>query len=301
MPELDLVGVVTAPDRPKGRKATITPTPVAARAEALGLPILKPERIRDPEVLGALTALRPDLGILADYGRIVPQAILDLPPLGILNVHPSLLPRHRGATPIPAAIAEGDPFAGVSVIRMDDGIDTGPIVSQESWMLAGTETAPELEATAATRGADLLRRTIPSWLAGDAALFDQHDAPATMTRPFRREDARLDPTRSAVELERQVRANVPWPGTFVETTLGRLGVIVAFVADAQPGDVAGTFVRQDGPAGMPLPLPDTLPALATSDGRLVLAVVQLAGRRSATGPDFLRGHPGIIGSAVTGR
>jgi methionyl-tRNA formyltransferase len=284
MPELRIVGVVTAPDRPKGRSGTPAPTAVAVRAAALGLPILRPERVRTPEATETIARLEPDLGILADYGRIVPVGILEQPPHGILNVHPSLLPRHRGATPIPATIAAGDDSAGVSIIRMDDGIDTGPIVAQDAWELDGRERAPGLETAAARHGADLLARTIPAWLAGAIQAVPQDEASATSTRPFRREDGRLDPARTAVELERQVRANEPWPGTFLETADGRLAIIGASIGppDGAPGTIT--------PRG-----------LATADGVLRFDRVQPAGGKPMSWEAYLRGRPGIVGSAVTGR
>lgn len=285
--EIRLVGVVTAPDRPSGRRAELTPTPVARRALQLDVPILQPERIRAQDAIDAIAALKPDLGVLADYGQIIPQALLDIPPHGILNVHPSLLPRHRGATPIQATIAAGDLRAGVTVMLMDQGLDTGPIVSQEGWMLEGTERAPDLEAEAARRGADLLLRSLKPWLTGETRLVDQATAPVSLTRPFRREDARLDWSRRAVELERQVRANVPWPGAFIDTEHGRLGIIGAKAAESEPGDVPGHIVRHGDRA-----------ALVTADGRLVLEAVQLAGRRAMGGGDFLRGRPSIIGTTV---
>lgn len=291
-PEINLVGVVTAPDRPSGRKAELTPTPVARRARELSLPIFQPTRIRSSEAIEAIAELQPKLGILADYGQIVPRELLEIPRHGILNVHPSMLPLHRGATPIQATIAAGDPAAGVTVMLMDEGLDTGPIVSQEGWMLEGTERAPELAAEAGRRGADLLGRTLKDFLSGKASLVDQASMAGSLTRRFRREDALLDWSRPAAELERQVRANLPWPGSFVETVVGRLGIIGATTAEALPGDVPGHIVRHRGAHW------NDRPALVTSDGRLVLESVQLAGRRAMEGQDFLRGHPGIVGSAV---
>jgi methionyl-tRNA formyltransferase len=286
-PRLDVIAVVTAPDRPAGRGRALAHTPVATRAAALRLPLLQPARIRNPEAIAELAALQPDLGVLADYGQIVPRAVLELPPDGILNVHPSLLPRHRGATPIAASIAEGDERAGVTIIRMDDGIDTGPIVARQSWPLTGTERAPALEAEAARRGAELLIRTIEPWLAGTTPAIAQTAAGATVTRPFRREDGRLDPSRPAATLERLVRALDPWPGTFLETPAGRLAVREASVAPSEPGDRPGTLVRHG----------DRL-ALATADGRLVLDEVQLAGRRAVGGEEFLRGQARLVGAHV---
>jgi methionyl-tRNA formyltransferase len=284
---LELVAVVTAPDRPAGRGKLLRPTPVALRAQATWVPLLKPTRLREPEATAEIAELRPDLGVLADYGQIVPRAILDLPAKGILNVHPSLLPRHRGATPVAATIAAGDERAGVTIIRMDDGIDTGPIVARQSWPLAGTVRAPDLESDAAREGAGLLIRTLDAWLGGTAPEIPQTAAGATLTRTFRRDDGRLDPARPAIELERQVRALDPWPGTFFETSAGRLSVHGVSLADAAPDDEPGMLVQHG----------DRL-ALTTSGGRLVLDRVQLAGRRALAGDEFLRGQPALVGSSV---
>lgn len=286
-PRIELVAVVSAPDRPAGRDRMLTPTPVALRARALGLPLLQPAHVRAAETVAGIAALAPELGVLADYGQIIPRALLDLPERGILNVHPSLLPRHRGATPIAATIAEGDERAGVTVIRMDDGIDTGPIVVRQSWPLSGTERAPELEDQAAREGAALLTRALEAWLAGTAAAIPQTPAGATVTRPFRREDGRLDPSRAAAELERQVRAQAPWPGSFLETPAGRVAVLAASTAPSEGNDAPGVLV----------PHGDRL-ALTTSDGRLVLDELQLAGKRALAGDEFLRGQPRLAGTSV---
>ena len=288
-PEVDVVGVVSAPDRPSGRGHSPSATPVAARAGELGLTLLRPERIRDPATISAIADLRPDLGILADYGRIVPQAILDLPSRGILNVHPSLLPRHRGAAPIPATILAGDPTTGVTLIRMDAGLDTGPIVAVEDWRLDGTETAPELEARAARVGARLVTHSLGGWLAGSLPARPQDDAAATMTRPLRREDGRLDPLRTAAELARQVRAFQPWPGSHLDTGLGRLTVWHATASARDVEAEPGRLVQHDGHL-----------ALTTIDGRLVLDEVQPAGGRRMAGEAYLRGRGRTLVGSPTG-
>jgi methionyl-tRNA formyltransferase len=284
---LDLVGVVTAPDRPAGRDRAMTRTPVAQRARELGLPLLQPARVRAPEAIAELAALAPALGVLADYGQIAPRAVLDLPAMGILNVHPSLLPRHRGAAPIQATIASGDELAGVSIFRMDEGVDTGPILAAASWSLDGTERAPTLEADAARRAADLLVRSLDAYLDGTATLVAQDEGSATVTRPFRREDARVDPARPAVELERRIRANEPWPGTFIETAAGRVLIHAASVAPSMPGERPGMLIEHDGRI-----------ALTTRRGRLVLERAQLAGRRTMPGDELLRGQRRLIGTSV---
>ena len=286
-PSVDVVGVVSAPDRPRGRLGDLTAVPVAGRARTLGLRLLQPARVRTPESVAEIGQLRPDLGVLADYGQIIPPALLAIPAHGILNVHPSALPRHRGASPIAATIAAGDPTAAVTLIRMDAGLDTGPIVASVSWPLAGDETAPELEAEAARRGADLLIATLDDWLAGRRPPRPQAAEGVSLTRPLTREDGRLDPTRGAAALERQVRAYQPWPGTFVETGEGRLLVHAAVVAPAEPSDQPGRLEADS----------DGL-ALTTADGRLRLVDVQLAGRRRTDAPSLRRGAPRLAGHPI---
>jgi methionyl-tRNA formyltransferase len=287
-PEVTLVVVVTAMPRPSGRSAIVTPTPVGERAATLGLPILAPARLREPAVVADLAAIRPEVGILADYGKLLPEAILDLPAGGILNLHPSLLPRHRGATPIPAAILAGDAATGVTLFRMDAGMDTGPVVASASMPLAADVDAPSLEAQLAAVAAALLRRTLGAWLRGTLPAVAQSDQGMTVTRPFRREDGRLDATRPATALERQVRALRPWPGTFVEGPNGRIAILRAAVAPSLEADRPGRLVV-DGASGL---------ALATADGRLQLLEVQPAGGRPMDGGALLRGHPGLAGTRV---
>jgi methionyl-tRNA formyltransferase len=273
-PAVELVGTVTAPSRPAGRGLRLEPSPVhrAATGE-----VLTPGRLRDPGAIAAILALEPALVVLADYGQIVPAALLDLPH-GALNLHPSLLPRHRGASPVPATILAGDTETGVTLMRMDRGLDTGPIVAAERVGLSGIETAPGLEARLAEIAAGLLRRSLGPWLRGDLAAMPQPVEGVTLTRPLRREDGRLDPDRPAVELERCVRAYLPWPGTFLEDG-ERLVVTAASVAPSEPGDAPGRLVRHGD-----------RPALATVDGRLVLDSVRPAGRREMSGADYLRGR-----------
>ncbi|MEA2545465.1 MAG: methionyl-tRNA formyltransferase [Chloroflexota bacterium] len=289
-PATQIVAVVTAPDRPVGRRGTLSPVPVALRATEHGLPLLQPARLRDPAAIEALRSLAPALGVLADYGRLVPPAVLAIPPKGFLNVHPSLLPRHRGASPIPATILADDPRAGVTLMAMDAGLDTGPIVAEAAWPLSGAETAPELEARAAAEGAALLLVSLPDWLTGRLVPRPQDEAAATLTRPLRREDGRLDGASPARELERRIRAYDPWPGTFVETDLGRIAVLRAEAAPTEPGERPGTLV-EDG-AGI---------ALATVEDRLRLLMVQPAGGRPMSAEAWLRGHPGAVGITVMSR
>lgn len=271
--EIDLAAVVTAPPRPAGRGGKLRPTPVALWADSHGLPTLTPARLRDPDSLARLAELAPDLIVLADYGQIVPAGLLDLPRHGALNLHPSLLPRHRGASPVPAAILAGDSETGVTLMLMDAGLDSGPIVAQQRVPLTGTETAPELEAALSNVAAVLLSESLGPWLAGAIFPESQPDDGVTLTRLLRRDDGRLVQTRTAVELERQVRAYQPWPGSFLEVDGRRLVVWQARQLDA---------------------LPSTGLAIPTPDGALELLEVQPAGGRRMSGAEFARGRPGPL-------
>jgi methionyl-tRNA formyltransferase len=287
-PELELVAVVTAPPRPVGRRAVATPTAVGAAAAGLRVPVLVPERLRDPAFLAAVADLRPAVGVLADYGKILPPALLDLPARGILNLHPSLLPRHRGAAPIPAAILAGDDVTGVTLIRMDAGLDTGPIVAADATPLGPDEDAPELEVRLARLAAALLERWIGPYLAGEAIPSPQPADGATLTRPLAREDGRLDPALPAADLERRVRAYRPWPGTFLDLAGGdRLAVLVADVGPGAAGDEPGTLVAEG--SGL---------ALATAAGRLLLLEVRPAGGRPMDGAAYRRGRPAVVGTRL---
>jgi methionyl-tRNA formyltransferase len=281
-PAAELVGVVTAPPRPAGRKLPSVGTPVAQMSAELGIgSILTPTRLRDPAAVAEILALDPSLIVLADYGQIVPPALLAVGD-GALNLHPSMLPRHRGATPVPATILAGDRATGVTLMRMDEGLDTGPIVAQAGTPVAPDETAPELEARLAAMGADLLVASLEPWLRGEIREHPQPKVGATLTRPLRREDGRMDLGLPAEELDRQVRAFQPWPGSFVETRNGRLTVWTSSPA-ASEHLPAGRFSAR---------------GLATGDGTLTLHEVQPAGGRRMPWVEYLRGRPGIVGSDV---
>jgi methionyl-tRNA formyltransferase len=281
--DIELLGVVTAPARPAGRAQRLTSTPIADDAGELDVgTILTPERLRAPESVAAVLALEPELLVLADYGQIVPAALLEVRH-GALNLHPSLLPRHRGATPIPAAILAGDAETGVTLMRMDAGLDTGPIVDQERVALDGTETAPSLEARLEAVADQLLDRNLGPWVRGELEARPQAAAGATLTRPLRRQDGRLDPQETAVALERQVRAYQPWPGSFVDTPVGRI-VVWSAKADTSGGPASGTF--------------DEL-GLGVGEGeRLRLDEVQPAGGKRMPWEAFIRGRSSIVGAEV---
>jgi methionyl-tRNA formyltransferase len=335
-PAIQLVGVVTRPPRPAGRGGLLRPSAVGNVARSKWLALLEPRRLRDEDSVAQVASLRPELLVLADYGQLVPTELLSLPAHGALNVHPSLLPRHRGASPIPAAILQGDRESGVTIIRMDQGIDSGPIVAQERVALSGHETAPQLVDRLSALGADLLARSLEPWVAGKLAARPQDEAAASMTRPLRREHGRLDPGRTAAELERQVRAYQPWPGSFVQADGGRV-IVWAATAIAGRGAEALDSTRPSDSTGDPpsdstgeppsdstgeppsdstgpqpdstgQPGPDSIGTLVAFDDSLGLVVadgilrldqVQPAGGRRMSGAELLRGRPGLVGSRVS--
>ena len=280
LPDFELAAIVSAPDRPAGRAGSLTPTPAALRARELGLPLLQPRRVGSPESMVALAAIAPDLAVLADYGQLIPESLIEMPRLGFLNLHPSALPRHRGASPVPATILAGDTTSAVTLLCLTAELDAGPIVASVPLEVRLDDTAPVVEQRAAAAAASLLVRTLPDWVAGRIEPVPQAAAGVTMTRPLRREDGLLDPGHPAAELERQVRAFQPWPGSHLQTPLGRIVVWSSSVEAGLAGDEPGRLVADE--RGLVLP---------TASGRLRLETVQLAGGHLMRSIELLRGHP----------
>lgn len=272
-----VVGVVTQPDRPAGRGKRLTPPPVKVLAQELGLPLMQPRRLRDPEAMARLREWAPDLIVVTAYGQILRPEVLQLPRYGCLNVHASLLPRWRGASPIQHAILAGDAETGVTIMLMDEGLDTGPILRQRATPVGPEETAGQLSARLAEMGADLLIETLPDYLAGALQPQPQDDSRATYAPLLKKEDGRLDFTRPAAYLARQVRAFDPWPGTFTNWE-GQILKVKRAYAVAAPSPGPGVRLVHEG-----------LPAVGTGEGVLVLVEVQPAGKRAMSGADFLRG------------
>jgi methionyl-tRNA formyltransferase len=273
-----VVGVVTQPDRPSGRGQTLTASPVKRLALELGLPLIQPVRLRQPEAMEQLRQWSPDLIVVAAFGQILRSEVLDLPPLGCLNVHASLLPRWRGAAPISAAILAGDALTGVTIMRMDPGIDTGPILSQRAEAIRPDDTTATLSQRLAVLGAELLLETLPGYLSGEIQPQAQDDALATYAPMLKKEDGILDFGRPALELERQVRAFQPWPGAYMEWSNGPLKVLKAAVDEATQVTSPGKRLVHHG-----------LPAVQTARGLLLLEEVQPAGKRPMSGKAFLQG------------
>ncbi len=277
-----VVGVVTQPDRPAGRGRTLTPPPVKILAAELDLPVIQPSSLRDIEAAAQLRTWEPDLIVVAAFGQILRQAVLDLPPYGSINVHASLLPRWRGAAPIQAAILHGDQETGVTIMKMDPGVDTGPLLSQRAIPISPEATAGSLSPQLARVGAELLLETLPSYLNGELVPKPQ-EGEATYAPMIKKGDAELDFRRPAEELERSVRAFNPWPGAFLTWGGGRLKIHQArnSAQDLRPA----TETYKPGH----LTTFDEHPAIVTPDGLLILEEVQPAGKKPMSGNVFLRG------------
>jgi methionyl-tRNA formyltransferase len=271
-----IVGVVTQPDREAGRGRRLVAPPVKLAALELGLPVIQPEKLRAPETMAQLEAWHPDLIVVAAFGQILRLAILDLPRYGCVNVHGSLLPRWRGAAPIQAAILAGDEQTGVTIMKMDSGVDTGPMLSQRALPIEADDTAGSLFEILSTLGADLLMETLPGYLDGKIALHPQPEEGVTHAPMLKKDDGQLDFALSAEELTRRVRAFNPWPGAFFEWQGGLMKVHQAHAVEgrAEPG---AHLVFQKSPA------------IGTGDGILVLDIVQPAGKKAMEGKSFLAG------------
>ncbi len=280
---VQVVLVVTQPDRPAGRGRRLSSPPVARFARERGLPLLQPPGLRRPEVVRTLTALQPDLLVTAAYGRIIPQEVLALPPLGAINAHPSLLPSYRGAAPVQRAIADGQAETGVTVIYQTAELDAGDIILQERVPIGPEETAGELERRLAEVAARLLLEAVRLIAEGRAPRRPQDHSAATYAGRLRKEDGRIDWARSAEEIARLVRAMDPWPSAYTFRG-GRQVTVWRARAEPQPPSAAG------GEPGAVLGVSEEGILIATGRGVLRLLEVQPAGGRRMTAAAFARGH-----------
>lgn len=278
-PALDVLAVVTQPDRPAGRNLRLTASPIKVAAQKFGLPILQPETLRRAESLEPLTALNADIWVVVAYGQILPRTALEVPPLGCINVHASLLPRYRGASPIAAALLEGDPDSGMTIMAMDEGLDTGDILAQVSCPILKTDTAGSLHDRLALLAPQPLLEVIRHLHAGTQSRTPQNPAFATLTKKISKSAGRLDWSQSAVRIERAVRAFSPWPCAFTE--LPNQQVLKIHAAE---------LVTGSGPPGTVLPSPAGTCHVAAGEGALSLLRVQAAGGRVLAIADYLRGR-----------
>ncbi|HEY5811979.1 MAG TPA: methionyl-tRNA formyltransferase [Terrimicrobiaceae bacterium] len=287
-----VLAVFTQPDRPVGRNLELRPPPVKLTAGELDLRVYQPEKIRAPVALTELAALDPEIIVVAAYGQILPKAILSLPRFGCVNIHASLLPRHRGAAPIQAAILEGDLESGVTIMQMDEGLDTGDILRKVAVPISPHETAGSLHDRLAQLAPSALLECLDRLERGVATREKQDSTQATYAPKLRREDGAIDWNKSALQIERQIRAMTPWPGAYTWMPLRETPVVLkvhraeltntrSWAGGSEPGTVVA--VGDDG-----------IIVAAGEDG-IVLQEIQIQGRKRLKVPDFLRGHPVPLG------
>jgi methionyl-tRNA formyltransferase len=281
-PDFQVVTVVTQPDRPKGRELKLRPSPVKELAQQASLPVLQPERAREEAFLSALRELRPDLIAVAAYGQILPQSILDLPRFGCLNVHTSLLPRYRGAAPIQWAILNGDAETGVTIMKMEAGLDTGAILMQAKTPIHPEDNSETLHDRLARMGAELLVRTIPDYVAGKLPPTPQPTEGASYAPKIKKQDGHIDWNQPARGIWNRVRGLVPWPGAFSylpsQPQPHLLKIWQAEVAE------------RSGPAGEVLQADNAGIVVGCGRDALRILVLQLEGGRRLLAQEFLAGH-----------
>ena len=280
----ETVTVVTQPDRHSGRGRRLRPPPVKRAALRLGLPVWQPRTLRTSEAVAHLRELAPEVMVVAAYGQILRPKVLEIPPRGCINIHASLLPRYRGAEPVAAAILAGEEKTGVTIMLMDERMDTGPILAQRSIPITLDDTRASLTEKLAYVGAELLLETLPRWLDGEIKPQPQDEALASRAPLLKKGDGEIDWSRPAVVIERMVRAYAPWPGTYTHWQGQRLKVLRA-----------RSLHQQEGEGGWVIETPEGV-AVVTGEGALLLEEVQLAGKRAMSAEEFVRGQREFIGA-----
>lgn len=281
-----VIAVYSGPDRPAGRGRKLTASAVKSYALDRGIDVLTPIRVTTDEEEARFEGLGADLVVLAAYGLLLPKPFLFSPAHGAVNVHPSLLPRHRGAAPVPAAILAGDVVSGTTIIQMDEGLDTGPVLAMEEVALDGRERSPGLTGRLFELGGRMLEACVPAYLNGELLPTPQNAEGATVIKKFTKEDGALDWTLPAIELERRIRALDPWPGTATSWQGQRVDVLEASLGDTVDGRPGQVFM-----AGQAV-------GVATGEGSLTLERVRPAGRNAMAARDFVRGHADFIGATL---
>ncbi len=285
----DVVGVVTQPDRPSGRKLALQPSAVKQCALKLGVPVIQPKSLRNPESLKQLATFEADLFIVTAYGQILSQAALDLPPRGALNVHASLLPRHRGAAPIQWAILKGDATTGITLMRMDAGLDTGDIIASTATHIGSEDTAQTLHDRLSEMGAKLLIESLPGFLGGTLISVPQDDSASTYARKILKQDGLIDWAQPAITIQNKLRAFTPWPGLFTQLPTQKMRSVKiqkvsASTVSGNPGEVISA--NEQGIW------------VGCGEGSLSLLLLQREGGRPLNAVDFLNGCPLEPGSRL---
>ena len=289
-PGFQVVGVYTQPDRPIGRGRVPEPPPVKSFALEHGMRVFQPSSLRRSEVQAELASFRPDVIVVAAYGKILPPEVLNIPLYGCVNVHPSLLPQYRGPSPVATANLEGKAHTGTTIMLLDEGMDTGPILATRQVPVDSGTTTEILTPVLLGVGADLLREVLPLWLKGEVTPQPQDDSLATVTRKLEKSDGEVDWGLSAEEIERRLRAFTPWPGLFTYWQ-GKLLKILS----ARP--LVGGVPGEPGLV-VPLDCRDAAAGVVTGRGILGLKSLQMEGRRAVNSGEFVRGYGSFLGSAL---
>ncbi len=284
----EIVGVVTRIDKPAGRGRNVAAPPVKAVALQLGLPLYQPKRVREPMFIDALRKLSPDVIVVAAYGQILPKEVLTLPKYGCINIHASLLPAYRGAAPINWAIIRGDKETGITIMQMDEGMDTGAILMQESRPIGPRDTSGTLTETLSELGASLITKSLPLLEAGTLKPAAQDESKATLAPLLKKEDGLVDWTLPAADIHNRVRGFSPWPGAY---TFLDGGMIKILETEVLPGEGEPALMQQGA---------DNTLEVGTGRGLLRILRIQPAGKKPMHAADFLRGHRGIEGKKFEG-
>ena len=288
--DFQVVAVYTQPDRPAGRGRSISPSPVKETALRLKLPVVQPASFKDAEVIAQLADFRPEVVVVAACGQILPQSVLDIPKHGCINLHPSRLPRFRGASPVASAILAGDKLTGVSLMLMDSGLDTGPVLASKQVSISPQDTTGSLTAKLSLVAAQLLPVVLPRWVDGEITPQPQNDAEATASTPITKKEGEIDWHLSAVEIWRRVRAYQPWPRCYTRWQGRRLEIIEAVPLPGKATKAAGQVV--------PLKRRELAFGVGTGSGVLGISKVRLEGKRVMAADEFLRGQRQFIGTIL---
>lgn len=285
-----VVAVYTQPDRPAGRGRALVSSPVKGAAQARGLKVIQAASFKQPEAVAQLADLHPDVVVVAAFGQILPRAVLDIPAHGCVNIHPSLLPRFRGVSPVAGAILSGDEFTGVSIMLLDEGVDTGPVLARAQVPVSPLDTTGSLTARLSLVAAHLLLETLSGWLRGEVAPRPQEEAEATYSGMISKEEGGVDWRMPAVDVWRRVRAFQPWPGCYTRWQGRQLKIIEAVPLPGEGSPEAGRVValNEKGAAF----------GVGTGDGVLGVLWVQLEGKRAMPAAEFLRGQRQLIGAVL---
>jgi methionyl-tRNA formyltransferase len=286
--QYQVVAVYTQPDKPAGRGRIVVSPPLKLAAKSLGLEVVQPPSLKEAKAVEQLAQFRPEVMVVAAFGQLLPRPILDIPRFGAVNVHPSLLPRFRGASPIASAILAGDGFTGVSIMLMDEGLDTGPVLARAQIPIRALDTTGSLTDRLSLVGASLLLEALGRYLRGELTPQPQNEAEATYSGSFTKEDGEIDWHLPALDIWRRVRAFYPWPGCYTKWQGGRLKIVEALPLTGEKASKVGEVVSTSASAF----------GVSTGEGILGVSRLQPEGKRVMSAAEFLRGQRGFIGAVL---